>query len=378
MENVVYQRILSETNKKRLERTLENASKLVEKSIGYPCNFDYDYSELLPFLSYSFNNLGDPFNTSNYSLNSMEYERDVIDFFADLTEMPLEERWGYVTNGGTEGNLYGLFLARETLPGAVVYYSEDTHYSIGKALRLLNMRCIMIRHQENGEIDYEDLKESVKIHRDSPAIVLATAGTTMTGAVDNIEIIREIFKENLINDFYIHVDAALSGMILPFVDEPQPWNFRDGADSISISGHKFIGAPMPCGVVLAKKTNRDRVARSIEYVGALDTTLTGSRNGLTPIMLWYAINRDGVVGFSRKARYCLDLADYALNAFNKCGIAAWRNMNANTIVFPKPSCEVLERWDIAVHRDIAHIITMPSTSHKQIDELVNDLIDYPA
>ncbi|MCP3965774.1 MAG: histidine decarboxylase [Lentisphaerae bacterium] len=378
MENEVYQRILSESNKKKLEKTLSSAEDLAAKSIGYPCNFAFDYSELLPFFSYSFNNLGDPFNSSNYRLNTLDYEREVIDFFADLTDMPVDERWGYVTNGGTEGNLYGLFLARETLPEAIVYYSEDTHYSIGKALRLLNMRCIMLRHQKNGEVDYEDLKESVKIHRDLPAIVLATAGTTMTGAVDNIKIIREILKENLISDFYIHVDAALSGMILPFVEDPQPWNFSDGADSISISGHKFIGAPVPCGVVLAKKSNRDRVARSIEYVGALDTTLTGSRNGLSPLMLWYAINRDGKVGFARKVKYCLGVADYALNALNKCGIPAWRNKNSNTIVFPKPSCDVLEKWDIAVYRDIAHIITMPSTKHKQVDALVNDLLDYPA
>jgi len=40
-------------------------------------------------------------------------------------------------------------------------------------------------------------------------------------------------------------------MILPFVPHPQPWDFRAGIDSISISGHKMIGAPLPCGVVLA-------------------------------------------------------------------------------------------------------------------------------
>ena len=66
-------------------------------------------------------------------------------------------------------------------------------------------------------------------------------------------------------------------MILPFVENPQAFNFADGCDSLSISGHKFIGSPLPCGIVVAKKSNVDLIARAIEYVGALDTTITGSR-----------------------------------------------------------------------------------------------------
>ena len=46
--------------------------------------------------------------------------------------------------------------------------------------------------------------------------------------------------------------------------EPRPaFDFADGADSIAISGHKSFGSPMPCGVVVVKKSNRDRIARSV-------------------------------------------------------------------------------------------------------------------
>ena len=45
-------------------------------------------------------------------------------------------------------------------------------------------------------------------------------------------------------------------MILPFVDDPPPWNFAAGIDSIAISGHKMIGSPLPCGVALARKALR--------------------------------------------------------------------------------------------------------------------------
>lgn len=377
MKNWICNEELMPDDRKELENLLANLKKKSETFVGYPCSQCFDYQELMPFMSYSINNLGDPFNTSNYRINTHEFERDVVRFFADLAELSEDDMWGYVTNGGTEGNLYGLFLARETFPDALVYYSEDTHYSVGKALRLLNMHSIMIRHQENGEMDYDDLRESLAIHRDMPAIIFATVGTTMTGAVDNITKIKKLLEELLIERNYVHVDAALSGMIMPFVDHPQAWSFKDGIDSMSVSGHKLIGSPIPCGVVLAKKINKDRVARAVEYVGALDTTLSGSRNGLSPLFLWYGIKGHGKEGFKKIVNYCMETAEYAVKVFNDNGIKAWRNKNSNTVVFPKPSKTVLDRWQIAVHKDIAHIITMPHVRIEQINDIAKDIVENP-
>jgi len=56
-------------------------------------------------------------------------------------------------------------LARELLPHGVVYYSEDTHYSVTKALRLLQMCGIKICSQKNGEMDYGDLRRILKLHK---------------------------------------------------------------------------------------------------------------------------------------------------------------------------------------------------------------------
>ena len=138
--------------------------------------------------------------------------------------------------------MYGLYIAREMFPDGVVYFSQDTHYSVRKNLRVLNYRNIMIRSLDNGEIDYEDLRETIRINRHLPVVVMANIGTTMKGAVDDLDKIREIFDDLAISSSYIHADAALSGMILPFVDDPQPFGFDAGIDSIAISGHKMIGS----------------------------------------------------------------------------------------------------------------------------------------
>jgi histidine decarboxylase len=268
--------------------------------------------------------------------------------------------------------MYGLYVARELFPESICYFSEDTHYSVAKVLRLQHTRNIMLKSQPNGEIDYADLRETLRIHRDCPPIIFANIGTTMKGAIDNLAIIRGILEELAIPNAYIHADAALSGMILPFVDDPQPWDFADGADSISISGHKMLGSPLPCGVALARKRNVDRIARSIEYIGALDTTIAGSRSAVAPLYLWYRLRTLGRDGCRAMVQRSLQLADYAIGALAKIGVEAWRHKNSVTVVFPRPADAVMKKWILAPRKGIGHMITMPHMTEDIIDEFAAD------
>ena len=359
-------------DRQRLDNLFRHFAELSPTSIGYPCNQAWDYSELFRFLQFAANNVGDPYEGSNYRINTHAFEREVLAEFARFTEAKPENFWGYVTTGGTEGNMYGLYLARELFPNGIVYFSEDTHYSVAKILRLQNTRNIMLKSQENGEMDYDDLRESVRYNRDAPPIIFANIGTTMKGAVDDLARIRQILEDYAIRESYIHCDAALSGMILPFLDNPPPWNFSAGADSISISGHKMIGSPLPCGLALAKKRFVERVERSVEYVGVLDTTITGSRSGFTPLILWYALRTMGDSGLAANARRSLQLARYAVDRFQARGIDAWRNKNSVTVVFPRPAESVMAKWVVAPNREIGHIIALPHMDEEVIDRFVED------
>ena len=358
--------------RERLDELLNAFEDASRRQVGYPANQDFDYSGLLPFLQYSANNVGDPFQGSNYRTNTHEIEREVITNFADLMRLDREEAWGYVTSGGTEGNMYGLYMGRELFPAGTVYFSQDTHYSVVKLLRLLNIRNVMIRSQPNGEMDYTDLRETVRRAPDTPPIIVANIGTTMKGAVDDLDIIRDVMDGLKVQDFYVHADAALSGMILPFVSDPQPHRFDAGIDSMSISGHKLIGSPIPCGVVLTKKDYVANIARSIEVVGVMDTTVPGSRSALAPLIIWHAFQQHGLEGFRNIVARMLDTAEYAVRRFGEAGIPAWRNRNAATVVFPRPGPEVFRKWQIAPQEDIAHIIAMPHVTREMVNELVRD------
>jgi histidine decarboxylase len=364
---------LSEQDQRRLESFLEQVREYSNSFLGYPAARDFDFSMFKDYLHYPINNIGDPFRDATFKVSSHEFEREVLQAVATMMRAPEDEWWGYVTNGGTEGNLYGLYLARELHPNGIVYFSQASHYSVAKNVHFLNMRHIMIRSQENGEIDYVDLVETLKIHRDVPAIIFANIGTTMTEAKDDIRKILTILDDLAINSRYIHSDAALSGAIAPFLDPRPAFDFADGADSIAISGHKFIGSPIPCGVVLAKKMAVDRIAQSIAYIGTLDTTISGSRNGLTPIFLWYSLHALGMDGMRKRVQKSLNLARYAQQQLIDIDVAAWRNENAITVVFPSPSQALQTKWQLASAAGQSHIIAMPGLEKTAIDKFIIDM-----
>jgi histidine decarboxylase len=185
---------------------------------------------------------------------------------------------------------------------------------------------------------------------------------------------KEIIKQLAISRYYVHSDGALAGGYLAFVEGGQPFDFAAGAHSISISGHKFIGSPVPCGIALALKSNVQRIGRSIEYIGAMDTTIPGSRSAFAPLLLWYALARQGESGMRALTKQCLDMAEYTVETMNKAGIPAWRNPHSITVVFPRPSDALIRKWSLAPYQNIAHVITMGHITKEIINHIIADIL----
>lgn len=265
---------------------------------GYPYNLMYDHSELFNFMKYSINNLGDPYVTSNYSVHSRQFECAVIDFFADLWKAEKDSYWGYVTTSGTEGNLHAILVARECHPDGILYTSNETHYSIFKAARYYRMDCRAIPTLPMGEINYDSLERELDKNRDKPAIINVNIGTTVKGAVDNLDRILEILNRLEIprERYHIHCDGALFALMMPFIDNCPEVSFQKPIDSIAVSGHKMLGCPMPCGVTLSRKENVQKVEEHIEYLNSVDTTIMGSRNGQAALYMWYSLRKKGLSG----------------------------------------------------------------------------------
>ncbi|MGA2655673.1 MAG: histidine decarboxylase [Gammaproteobacteria bacterium] len=370
----MYYRNLNSAEKKQLTDLLAKIDNSMPYYAGFPPNTAFDYSELYPFLAYSINNLGDPFSAKNNPHSTHEFECEVLRYMAGLVKAP-EDFSGYVTNGGSEGNLYGLYLARTAHPNGIVYFSEHTHYSIIKYLDLLQMPFEKIASQKNGEMDYQDLYNKLKKHHDKPAIIFATLGSTVLGAIDNIALIKKTLEHVSIQKYFIHADAAFSGMVLPFVDDPQPFQFPDGVDCFSVSGHKFIGSPIPCGVVLARKEFTEGITRELGlFLGhRLDSTLSGSRNGITPLFLWYALKRQGDEGFRQLVQQGFAKVDYAIHYFKEHGIDAWTNKNSMMVVIPQLSELLLKKWSVPAGFGYSSLTALPKLTHEMIHEICIDI-----
>lgn len=77
-------------------------------------------------------------------------------------------------------------------------------------------------------------------------------------------------------------------------------SFKKPLGSVSVSGHKFVGCPMPCGVQITRLEHINALSRNVEYLASRDATIMGSRNGHAPIFQWYTLNRKGYRGFQKE------------------------------------------------------------------------------
>lgn len=346
---------------------------------GYPYNLNYDHQELFEFMKYSINNLGDPFVTSNYGVHSRQFECAVIDFFAKLWKIPKEEYWGYVTTCGTEGNLHGILLARECHPDGILYSSKETHYSIFKAARYYRMDAKSIPTLPMGEIDYDILAQELAKNRDRPAIINVNIGTTVKGAVDNLDRILRILKNVGIprERFHIHCDGALFAMMMPFVDFAPEISFDKPIDSIAVSGHKMLGCPMPCGVTISRKEHVKKVEQRIDYLNSVDTTIMGSRNGQAALYMWYSLRKKGIAGIKQDVIHCMETATYLRDQINIVAEMSCRlNDLSSTVVLERPMDDAfVKRWQLACEEDIAHVVVMPNVTREKIDQFVKELIE---
>ncbi|MER7688274.1 histidine decarboxylase [Streptomyces sp. NPDC097610] len=363
-------------------RLLDLASALrteAPRVLGFPGNLAFDFSDLGPALSILTNNVGDPTSSDASAVHTKSYEQAVVRFLAQTAGAHADDVYGYVTTGGTEGILFGLATARRHLPNADVYVSDQAHYSVARAADLLGLHLVTLPSNDDGTLDPESLKAAAFFHRrvrphaarGPGAIVVATIGTTMRGAYDDVTELRRAAAAA--GDVYVHADAASGGPIAAHAPSNPRWSFAHGADSISISGHKIIGAPVPCGVVLARKELVDEPVIASEYTMASARTLGCSRSGLAALLLWSALRRLGHTGLRAHILRCLETARYGVDQLTQAGVHPMRTTDSLTVCFDRPADWIVRKWHLACEGPTAHLITVGHVTRSAIDELCRDL-----
>ena len=178
---------------------------------------------------------------------------------------------GSLCGGGSSANLMALAMAREaSCPAnqdgaqpAMVYASEQVHMSIGKALALLgtgrkNLRLLPVDNDFRLVPDELEkaIQHDMRLGR-KPMAVVASAGTTNTGAIDPLREIAAIARRHGI---WLHVDGAYGA--LAAIATPEKFAGLELADSLSLDPHKWLYQPLDVGCLLFRKPEAARAAFS--------------------------------------------------------------------------------------------------------------------
>ena len=152
-------------------------------------------------------------------------------------------------------------------------------------------------------------------------------------------------------------------------------SFKKPIGSVTISGHKFLGCPMPCGVQITRKSYINNLSTNVEYIASVDATISGSRNGLTLIFLWYSLSAKGQVGLQKDVKRCLDNAKYLKNRLQQAGISVMLNELSIIVVLERPrDHEFVRRWQLSCVKDMAHVIVMPGITREMLDNFMSELV----
>src|SRR5262249_59390185 len=171
-----------------------------------------------------------------------------------------ETAGGLFVSGGSMANLTALAAARRAMldergDDAVIYFSDQTHNSVEKALRVLGFAREQIRplpSDEDFRLPVESLRRAVaedRAYGKRPFCVIANAGTTNTGAVDPLDQLANLCeRENL----WFHVDGAYGAPACLSERGRKLLAGIERADSLSLDPHKWLFQPFEIGCVLVR------------------------------------------------------------------------------------------------------------------------------
>lgn len=183
------------------------------------------------------------------------------------------------TTGGTEANQLALLLARELLgPGVQVVAGANAHHSVHRAAWLLGMRVPHTVPTPRGVLDPAAVRAVLAEVRGpggapGPALVVATAGTTDTGAVDPLPALADAAAAH---GARLHVDAAYGGLLLLAPGRAHLVAGLDRADTVALDLHKLGWQPIAAGFLAVRdEADLAPLAYTADYLSADDDTDAG-------------------------------------------------------------------------------------------------------
>lgn len=269
-----------------------------------------------------------PSGVAQIELTCIEWLRELFGFPA--------QAGGLFVSGGSMANMTGLAVARHVMlanntTNATIYFSDQTHSSVAKGLRILGFQQFQIRKiPADGAFRLPLGVLARRIAADRlqglvPFCVVANAGTTNAGAVDPL---RELSAFCKTEGLWLHVDAAYGGGGALIERGQQVLAGIELADSLGIDPHKWLFQPYEIGCVLIRNHEhlKDTFKVSAEYLKILEhrgeqinfcdygVQLT---RGFRALKFWLSFKAFGLREFQRAVAIGIDNAEYVQSLLTK-------------------------------------------------------------
>ncbi|HEY6761740.1 MAG TPA: aminotransferase class V-fold PLP-dependent enzyme [Baekduia sp.] len=256
-------------------------------------------------------------NMASWSAAASELECQATRWLAAFVGYPAAD--GHFTSGGTVSNVSALAAARQrVVPDARrvgyggarfgIYCSAEAHASIVRAAELLGVGSEAVRALPVGPdrgVVVEAVARAIDADRSAgviPLAVVATAGSTLTGAVDPLDMLADVCAAR---DVWLHVDGAYGAPAAATATAGGLFCGIDRADSLTVDPHKWLYLPKACGALLVRDPDvleetfghaKSYMPDDDELPNAVDRTLEYSRP-FRAFKLWLAFRAHGADTF---------------------------------------------------------------------------------
>jgi glutamate/tyrosine decarboxylase-like PLP-dependent enzyme len=265
-------------------------------------------------------------------------DSQVVDWFKHLMGFP-ESASGTLTSGGSMANMVALTVARNVKAGVDVraegiagmpqplrfYASDQVHSCHQKALETLGLGArslAQVPTDANHRMDIAALERMIAADRDAgvkPACVIGTAGTTNTGAIDDLDAIAALCARE---EIWFHVDGCIGAFLRIAPDHRALVDGIERADSIALDPHKWLHAPFEAGCVLLRDERRhfETFEMHGEYLQMQPRGLIAGKfladygfelsRGFKALKIWMSIKENGVEKLGRLIDQNIEQAQY--------------------------------------------------------------------
>lgn len=246
---------------------------------------------------------------------SAQIEITTIEWLRELFEFP-ETAGGLFVSGGSMANMTCLAVARHEMLAnnpfnATVYFSDQTHSSVAKGLKILGFQQYQLRKipsDAHYRLPMEALKAKIAADRQQglvPFCVVANAGTTNAGMVDPL---HEIADFCAAEGLWMHVDGAYGGSAALSPSGRKVLDGLNRADSLSIDPHKWMFQPYEIGCALVRNRAhlKETFRVSAEYLKIIEESAEQPNfsdygvqltRGFRALKLWMSLKAFGIPAF---------------------------------------------------------------------------------